>query len=192
MAAQLAASSPGENEIGANSYGHADLSVISRMADKWIFPPHFYDDFFVDFFADRDIPCTDVRVAGGKYKAVATNGVSLEILQRVRIEAYSALVWYEALETFTYRSELHALVPEEESPHEADWWKPLVTKALSASEIGFPCFVKLDTVSAKDTRHSGVFHSTEELIRVFESSARIQAALSEPEWLTHPHRALFI
>lgn len=186
-----------EHEIGANSYGHAELSLIRKVRGQWIFPSHFYEDYFIDYLDSLDVDCTEVASSENKdavfrsFRAVDANLVTLEELQRVRIEAYSALVWYEPLRQWTYKSELHRLIPPAPTLT-SDWWKESVLQALQDSAIDFPCFVKLDTMSAKDTGHNGVFQSADQVVRVFESSDRIRSALEQPTRLTHFYRTLFV
>jgi hypothetical protein len=191
-----AASLPQEHEIGANSYGHASLSRIRRFSNKWIFPVHYFEDFYVDYFDEHCIECDEVIVEGVKYSTVNACAISLESLQQARIEAYSALVWHDSLKKATYPSVLLELIPEHGVKQTTPgWWKKAVRHAVSKAQpvIEFPCFVKLDTVSAKDTGHSGVFTSIDEIIRVFGNSDRVRGTLENAmPRLTHPLRALFV
>jgi hypothetical protein len=193
---QIAAIAPEEHEIGANSYGHTSLSRIRQVGDKWIFPAYYIEDYYVDLFDEHCIEYEEVKVDGIAHYSVNARTVSLDWLQQARIEAYSALVWYESLEVVTYPSMLVKLVLKRDMAQTTPgWWKQAVRHAMIKAQhvIGFPCFVKLDTVSAKDTGHSCVFESVEELIRVFDNSDRVCGTLEHSALrLTHPFRALFV
>jgi hypothetical protein len=58
-------------------------------------------------------------------------------------------------------------------------------------DVEFPAFIKLDTVSCKDTKHNGIFHSISEVEEVFKSSNRIQDTLAQVLFIRKYH-CLFI
>ena len=161
---------PMETITGLNGGYHNDLSDLKLRNGRIYFPAHYYEDYFIDFFEEFEIEVDTETwsIEGDKEQ--------LDTLHRVRSEAYSAMVWYDALENFTYRS---VFIPIRGSIEDA---LRLVT---------YPAFVKLDTVSAKDTQHNGVYTNAEEAISIFNRSERIRAELSQPT-ITYPCHSLFV
>jgi hypothetical protein len=167
-----------ESEIGTQSCCHYKLSQIRRVGEYWSFPRYFLDDYYQDFFEDLEIDvnfdCTDA--------CVRVEDIDWETLYKVRVEADSASVWYDPLKEFTFKSQLLPL------PRTGCLEENL---RIVLKDVDFPKFIKLDTVSAKDSGHNGVFDSIDEVIKVFESSQRIQSSLNTIK-LTDPINYLFV
>ncbi len=159
--------------VSSQNTCHYDLSLIKLIQDKYEFPKYFTEDYYLDYFEDNNI----------KYKIIddkayiSSSDISFEILYRLRIESYSALIWYEEIKEFTMNSELY--------PIKKDW-----KQDIKNINIKFPAFIKLDTVSCKDI-HNGIFDNIDEVIDVFNRSDRIQNTLNQKR-LIHKHHYLFV
>lgn len=184
-----------------NSCNHDNLSLIKRVGSRVIFPSYFYDDYFVELFDNFEVEMEDVTDEDKNkwgltqpYMSVSSADMDRETLQLARTEAYSAQVWYPELEALTYKSQLipisvmSGIGDAFASPAEIH---TAILDALSTTNVKFPAFVKLDTVSAKDTQHSGVFASAQEVATVFTSSSRIVNTLHRT-LLTRVTHALFV
>ncbi len=76
------------------------------------------------------------------------------MLYQAKVESYFAHVWYNEIKDFTYNSMFVPInLDDFENKQEA------LESSLKTANITFPAFIKLDTVSAKDTGHNGVFNS---------------------------------
>ena len=162
-----------ETCIGKNSCCHYELSDIKTTQNGLIyFPKYFLEDYYIDYFEQKSIPYTTLK----KNVYVDSKNITWEDLYLIKTESYSSLNWYSYLEQYTYKSEFIPIT----SFHD-----------LKNINITFPKFIKLDTVSAKDTNHNGIFYSSQELLNVFERSSRILNTMSSKR-LTHESHCLFI
>jgi hypothetical protein len=162
-----------ETCIGKNSCCHYELSDIKTTQDDLIyFPKYFLEDYYIDYFEEKNIPYTIHK----KNVYVDSKNITWEDLYIIKTESYSSLNWYPYLEQYTYKSEFIPVTSLED---------------LKNIDITFPKFIKLDTVSAKDTNHNGIFNSREELLSVFRKSSRILNTLNSKR-LTHESHYLFI
>lgn len=149
---------PIESQSGINGAYYTELSDFKYRNGRIFFPPHYYEDFYVDFFDENNI---DVDTKNWSIKG---DEKDIDLLRTVRSEAYSATVWYPDLKNFTYRSEFIPITDTLEN---------------ALKKVIYPAFIKLDTVSAKDTNHSCVFENAEEALKIFTSSGRIRNVLAE-------------
>lgn len=158
---------PLDIKTGANSCCHYELSEFRKEENGFIsFPHHYYNDYFIDYFDDHNI---DVKRAGkGRFKAQ----LDWETLYRLKHESYSALIWYTPLADNTFKSYFLAYSDSPKAFEYVDNW---------------PVFVKLDTVSPKDTGHSCIFNSAEEVLKVFSQSERVQNTVNQPKLLGFNH-----
>ncbi len=147
-------------QIGINSCLHKELSLIKLKDNKYTFPKYFYEDYYIDYFEEFNI---DIQIKDNLV-LVDINDIDYDTLFMLRTRAYSANIWYSELEKFTIPSKLISIENLKDAIYK-------ITK--------FPVFVKLDTVSAKDTGHNGVFNSCEEIINIFSKSDRIQSTLND-------------
>lgn len=162
-----------ETCIGKNSCCHYELSDIKTTQNDLIyFPKYFLEDYYIDYLEQKNIPFTIKK----KYAYVDSKDITWEDLYLIKTEAYSSLNWYSYLEQYTYKSDFIDVTSLED---------------LKNINITFPKFIKLDTVSAKDTNHNGVFYSREELFDVFGKSSRILNTLNTKR-LTYSSHCLFI
>lgn len=162
-----------ETCIGKNSCCHYELSDIKTTQNGLIyFPKYFLEDYYIDYFEQKNIPFTTQK----KYVYIDSKDITWEDLYMIKTESYSALNWYAYLEQFTYKSEFIPITSLED---------------LRKVDITFPKFIKLDTVSAKDTNHNCIFNNKEEFIDIFSKSSRIINTLNTKR-LTHPSHYLFI
>jgi len=150
-----------EETSGRNSCCHYDLTRINSTHTHWIFPSYYLEDYFIDDFDDLDVPYDIV----GKRCLVPKEEISWDHLYILRTHAYSASVWYEPLKKYTFASEFLNFIGNDD-----------IEKVLE--DVEFPKFIKLDTVSAKDTGHSCVFNSAADVASTFKSSNRIQNTLT--------------
>ena len=133
-------------EIGTNSCRHYNLSQIAKKFQDnhwiWEFPVYFLNDYYIDFFEENDI----------KYEikenmcSVKSDDVDFQTLLLLRIESDSALIWYEPLAKYTYKS---FFVPVENNDIIICAYKHLFTLNTKGNFI-HPLFIKLDSVSSKD------------------------------------------
>lgn len=163
---------PPDNEIGANSCCHYELSDICILKNHIHFPKHYIDDYYADFFEDSKIK----HIEHDDTCSVDIKYITFEILYKVRTEAYSASVWYSQLEPFTYKSYFIDITDG-------------INNALS--KVPYPAFIKLDTVSPKDTGHNCIFKTKAEAIEIFNKSSRVQNKLKEP-LLSRKEHSLFV
>ncbi len=171
---------PQEEESGNNSCCHFDLSCIKIKKNKIQFPSYYLEDYFCDLFYDLDIKYKYIKMENGSsFIEVDKDDIDWDILYLAKIEAYSAVNWYDTLKDYTIKSIL--------VPLKTNDLKTIVT----TEKINYPSFVKLDTVSPKDEHLTCVFHNDEDLITTFESSSRIQNTLKNNK-ITLPYHYLFI
>jgi hypothetical protein len=150
--------------FGIDSCLHYELSEIKINKDKIYFPLYYLDDYYLDFFVDMDIP---YFIENDKCY-VMNSDICWEELYMIRTESYRAIYWYKDIEDLTYKSEF---IPYE-----------------NIDDItNFPNFVKLDSVSCKDTEHSGIFYSLDELKNTFKRSSRISNTLNKEMILEQTH-----
>ncbi len=146
-----------EITTGKNSCCHYDLSHIKENCDKIYFPDYYLEDYYIDYFTENNISY--------KYEkdsvVVNKKDISWDTLYLLKTKSYSAINWYEELQEFTYPSEF------------IEFSNINDIKSLNKKNIIFPKFIKLDTVSCKDTGHNGIFNSFDEVYEVFIKSARI-------------------
>lgn len=147
-----------ENEIGINSCCHYSLSEIISKGDKLLFPKYFLEDYFIDFFTDNEIDFYDENI--NQYSIKKTKNINWDTLYMLKTESYSAINWYHYVKQFTYESEFIKIDNISE-----------INNVLK--DIIFPKFIKLDTVSCKDTNHSGIFYKKEDVYNTFFKSSRI-------------------
>ena len=140
---------------GSNSCCHYDLTNIIREKDKIYFPSYYLEDYFIDYFDTHDIAYKEID----NKISVSKNDISWETLYLIKCESYSAINWYEEMKEFTYDSSFHCI------KHLCDLKKINIAN--------FPKFIKLDTVSCKDTNHNGIFYNMEEVYDIFSKSSRI-------------------
>lgn len=154
-----------ENESGVNSCCHYSLTEIIEKRDKLTgevllyFPKKFLEDYFIDYFIDNDISYKESDL-NYYYSVKKSNLISWEILYLLKIESYSAYNWYPYVKKFTYYSEFIRI-------------DKLSDLNFLLKDVIFPKFIKLDTVSSKDTNHSGIFYNKEEVYNIFSKSSRI-------------------
>jgi len=187
-----------EEEWGINSCNHASLSLIKRCKDRLIFPAYFYEDYLAEVCDDLDIECDHVSPEQVEslglqqaYRSVCVDDLTLAEIKALRAEAYSALVWYEPLANFTYRSHLLPLCIAD--PSDDDEWEHVVRRVLdqAGDTIAWPVFIKLDSVSPKDAHTTCVFDDIEQVVTAFRSSARVRNTLRRP-LLSRLSHALFV
>lgn len=149
-----------ETCIGKNSCCHYELSDLKFTQNDLIyFPKYFLEDYYIDYFEENNIPFTIKK----KYVYVNKTDISWDDLYIIKTEAYSALNWYEYIEQYTYKSMFFPINSIND---------------IKNIDIMFPKFIKLDTVSAKDTNHNGIFNNKKELIEIFSKSSRIVNTLN--------------
>lgn len=149
---------------GRNSCCHYNLSEIIEKKGTIHFPSYYIEDYFSDFFEDMDID----YIINNNTAIVNKDDISWEELYIIKTESYSSLIWYSYIKDYTYKSEFIPVSLED-----------LLNLDNMLYGIIFPKFIKLDTVSCKDTGHSSVFNSIEELMFVFNSSFRIKKTLEQ-------------
>jgi len=147
-----------ENETGINSCQHYSLTEIIDKRDRLIFPKYFLEDYFIDYLTDNEIDFYEENK--NQYYIKKNNNITWETLYLLKIESYSAFNWYPYVKQFTYESLFKRITNIFE-----------LTGLLE--DISFPKFIKLDTVSSKDTNHSGIFNNKKEVYNTFNKSYRI-------------------
>jgi hypothetical protein len=166
-----------EITTGQNSCCHYDLSHIKEIDDKIYFPDYYLEDYYIDYFSDNNIKYTYDK----EYIYVNKRTISWEYLYLLKTKSYSAINWYEELKEFTYPSEFIEIT------HVND-----LETFVKEKSIVFPKFIKLDTVSCKDTGHNGIFNSFDELYKTFIKSSRIMNTLKTSNSLINDFNYLFI
>ena len=152
-----------ENETGINSCSHYSLTEIINQGDRLIFPKYFLEDYFIDYLTDNEIEYYEENK--NQYYIKKNNNITWETLYLLKTESYSAYNWYPYVKQFTYESSFKKIFNISQFP---DLLK----------DVSFPKFIKLDTVSAKDTNHSGIFYNKEEVYNIFNKSSRITNTLN--------------
>jgi len=146
-----------EITTGKNSCCHYDLSHIKKHDKKIYVPDYYLEDYYIDYFTDNIIEFFYEK----DYVVVNEKDISWDTLYLLKTKSYSAINWYEELKEFTYPSEFIEISNINE------------IKSLENTNINFPKFIKLDTVSCKDTKHNGIFNSFNEVYQTFIKSQRI-------------------
>jgi hypothetical protein len=147
-----------ENETGLNSCLHFSLSEIIEKENKLIFPKYYLEDYFIDYFTDNEIEYFNEN--SKQYYIIKNFQITWETLYLLKTESYSAYNWYPYLKKFTYKSDFIKINDIYE-----------INNLLK--DLTFPKFIKLDTLSCKDTSHSGIFYNVEEVYNTFKESSRI-------------------
>jgi len=164
-----------ENETGINSCLHFSLSEIIETKNKLIFPKYFLEDYFIDYFTDNEIEYFEENK--NQYYIKKSNYITWEQLYLLKTESYSAYNWYPYVKPFTYESDFIKINNISE-----------INDLLK--DISFPKFIKLDTVSCKDTNHKGIFYNIEKVYNTFKKSSRIINTLDNKPLSKHNY--LFI
>jgi hypothetical protein len=159
-----------ENETGLNSCLHFSLSEIIEKENKLIFPKYYLEDYFIDYFTDNEIEYFNEN--SKQYYIIKNFQITWETLYLLKTESYSAYNWYSYLKKFTYDSDFIKINNISE------------IKTL-LKDITFPKFIKLDTISCKDTNHSGIFYNIEEVYNTFKESSRIINTLNNKPLSKH-------
>jgi len=154
-----------EITTGQNSCCHYDLSNIIEKDDKIYFPIYYLEDYYIDYFTDNNIQYTYEEDFVSVDKKL--NNIIWDTLYLLKTNAYSSINWYEELKEFTYPSEFIEITYVNE-----------LQKFTKKKNVVFPKFIKLDTVSCKDTGHNGVFNSFNEVYKIFIKSPRIMNTLN--------------
>lgn len=160
-----------ELEIGQNSCCHYDLTQIIENNKYLIVPEYYIEDYYLDYLEDNNI---EYVIKKGKAYIEKNNKISWENLYFCKIEAYSAINWYEAIKDFTYKSKL---IPISNIEDIADKLK----------SITFPKFIKLDSVSPKDLEHNGIFYTADEVYNIFRKSERIKNTINKKLYTNSSH-----
>ena len=152
-----------ENETGLNSCLHYSLSEIIEKENRLIFPKYFLEDYFIDYLTDNEIEYFEENK--NQYYIKKNNDITWEILYLLKTESYAAYIWYPYVKQFTYESSFKRI-------------KNIFQLIDLLKNVSFPKFIKLDTVSSKDTNHSGIFNNKEEVYNTFIKSSRITNTLN--------------
>lgn len=147
-----------ENETGINSCQHYSLTEIIDKKDKLFFPKYFLEDYFIDYCTDNEIEFHEEN--SNQYSIKKNENINWDTLYLLKTESYSSYNWYSYVKQFTYKSDFIKINNISE-----------INNLLK--DISFPKFIKLDTVSCKDTNHSGIFYTKEEVYNTFLKSSRI-------------------
>jgi len=148
-----------ENETGINSCQHYSLTEIIDKEYRLIFPKYFLEDYFIDYLTDNEIEFYEENKNQYHIKK-NNNNITWETLYQLKTESYSAYNWYPYVKQFTYESSFKKI-------------KDMFNLIHLLKDVNFPKFIKLDTVSSKDTNHSGIFYNKEEVYNTFSKSSRI-------------------
>jgi len=147
-----------EITTGQNSCCHYDLTHIKENEDVIVFPEYYLEDYYIDYFTEHNIPYKYSKES----VIVNKKDISWDTLYLLKTNSYSAINWYEELQEFTYPSEFIEISNVND-----------IKSLKKTNNIFFPKFVKLDTVSCKDTGHNGIFNSFDHVYKTFIKSSRI-------------------